>query len=116
MDFGLLFPEPNVGVGVDVNKSSRTEQVAKQILSYYLRNPSAADSLEGIAQWRLLEEAIHRNVVETEGALQWLVNEQYLIETAQAHSGKLYRLNPEKLREANSLLDVPAKPQTGKKD
>jgi hypothetical protein len=34
--------------------------VTKQIVSYFLRNPNAADTLEGIARWRLLEERIHQ--------------------------------------------------------
>jgi hypothetical protein len=82
----------------------------RQILSYFVRNPLAVDSLEGIVRWRLLEETIHRSVVETQEALRWLVNEGYLSEVAQPHSARMFRLNPEKLREAESFLTVSAKP------
>lgn len=82
-------------------------QPAKQILSYFMRNPSAVDSLEGIARWRLLEEAIHRNVAETEEALCWLVKKGYLIETAQPHSGRLFRFNSKKQSEAKEFLEAP---------
>jgi hypothetical protein len=75
-----------------------------EILSYFLRNPSAVDSLEGVARWRLLEEAIHRTVTETEGALKWLVEEGYLIEVEESHSRQVFRLNPEKATEAEALL------------
>jgi len=85
----------------------RSAPAAKQILSYFVRHPSAVDSLEGIARWRLLEEAIHQNILETEKALRWLVQEGYLIETLEPHSGRLFHLNREKQGEAISLLDAP---------
>ena len=99
-----------------MSKSTRTPQQARQILSYFLRNPSAADSLEGIARWRLLEEAIHRNVVETEEALWWLVQEGYLREIVQPHSGRLFCLNPEKQKEAESFVTVPGEPDPQNED
>jgi hypothetical protein len=74
-------------------------------LSYFVRNESAVDSLEGIAKWRLLEEAIHRNVRETEQALEWLVRQGYLKESPQPHAGRLYSFNTAKRVEAQSLLD-----------
>jgi hypothetical protein len=89
---------------VEVKKASGIAQPVKQILSYFVRNPSVADSLEGIAHWRLLEEAIHRNVAETEEALHWLVKEGYLIETSHSHSGRLFQFNPQKLSDAERLL------------
>jgi hypothetical protein len=90
---------------------NRTAPAARQILSYFVRNPSAADSLEGIAKWRLLEEAIHRNVVETKEALEWLVERGYLIEIAQPHAGRLFQLNTEKRTDAKSFLDAATEPE-----
>lgn len=85
-------------------KSHRVSRPAREILAYFLRNPAAADSLEGIAQWRLLEQAIHRTIYETEGALTWLVEQGYLIEVEESHSRRLFRLNPEKYEAAGELL------------
>jgi len=84
--------------------ASRAVGVAMQILSYFVRNPSAADSLEGITQWRLLEEAIHCSLLETSDALQWLLEQGYLAEIAKTRRGSLYRLNPERRHEAELLL------------
>jgi hypothetical protein len=84
--------------------SHRVPRPAREILTYFLRNPAAADSLEGIARWRLLEQAIHRTILETEGALKWLVGEGYLIEVEQPRSRWLFRLNPEKQQAAGALL------------
>jgi hypothetical protein len=91
-------------------------QAALQILSYFVRNPSAIDSLEGIAKWRLLEEAIHRNVLETEQALEWLVQQGYLLERPETKAVRLYSLNVEKRAEAESLLHAEGQPSpTGDK-
>ncbi len=84
-------------------KSHRVPGPAREILAYFLRNPAASDSLEGIARWRLLEQAIHRTVTETEGALSWLVQEGYLIEMPR-QSRRIYCLNPQKQQDAQELL------------
>ncbi len=85
-------------------ESHRVPKPAREILEYFLRNPKVADSLEGIARWRLLEQVIHRTISETEGALKWLVEEGYLIEVEQPCSRRLFRLNPEKHLAAGDLL------------
>jgi len=77
---------------------------AREILEYFVKNPGAADSVEGIARWRLLEQTIHRTITETEGALQWLVEQGYLIEEEHSHSARVFRLNPEKQAVAQDLL------------
>jgi hypothetical protein len=74
------------------------------ILSYFARNPRAADSLEGIARWRLLDEVVRRKVNETYEALQWLVKEELLLETA-ASGAPIYRLNPARSAETESTLE-----------
>lgn len=77
-------------------EAHRLSRPAREILEYFMRNPKAVDSLEGIARWRLMEQAIHRTVSETEGALEWLVEKGYLIEVEQPRSSRLFRLNPAK--------------------
>jgi hypothetical protein len=78
--------------------------VARQILSYFLRNPEAVDSLVGIARWRLLEEEIYRSVADTESALNWLIAHRYLKEAPVQGTERVFQLNPEKRREAESFL------------
>lgn len=70
-----------------------TENVAKEILSYFLHHPEAADSLEGIARWRLLAQRVEQTVSETQVALQWLVSEGYLEEIRTAASEPVFMLN-----------------------
>jgi hypothetical protein len=77
---------------------------ARAILSYFVRNPRAADSIEGVVRWRLLEEVVHRTTEETQRALDWLVAEGFLVESTSAGSGPIFHLNPERLGDAERFL------------
>lgn len=88
------------------------QEVAGEILSYFLRNPEAADNLVGIARWRLLEEAVHRTVAATESALRWLIAQGYLQEVPVQGTETIFQLNPEKREEAELFLKDIEKPAT----
>jgi len=75
-----------------------------EILGYFVRNPQAADNLEGIARWRLLNEFITRQVDQTQRALLWLVAKGYLRERSAAGTGAIYSLNPDKADQACEFL------------
>jgi hypothetical protein len=79
---------------------------ALEILSYFVRNPRAADSLEGVVRWRLPSEVIHRKVDETRAALDWLIERGLLRETQSPGIGPLFSLNPRKIAEAQRVLDA----------
>ena len=81
------------------------EALAREILGYFLRNPQAADSLTGIARWRLLEEAVQRSVARTEAALQWLLKQGYLRQVQMKGTEAIFCLNPEKRSEARLFLE-----------
>lgn len=80
------------------------EEVAKQVLRYFLRNPHSADSLEGVARWRLLEEKIHHTLIETQSALENLVAEEYLRVVSVPGSELIYTLNTDKREEAEQFV------------
>lgn len=84
---------------------------AKEILEYFLRHPQAADCLEGVARWRLLQESIHRNVEETNEALSWLALQGFLLEEGGAASGPIFRLNRAKAAEAERFLTATRRTQ-----
>ena len=88
-----------------------SDEVARQVLSYFVRNPQAADSLEGIARWRLLEERLHQSLRQTEAAIAWLVKKGYLQEIRTAESACLYRLGPDRQQEAVRFLSRRRKPR-----
>ena len=78
--------------------------MAKEILRYFLRNPRAADSLEGVARWRLLEEAVQRRIESTDRALRWLVRHGYLREIGTSGTGAIFSLNAQRQEEAERFL------------
>jgi len=78
-------------------------EIAKEILNYFLRNPEAADSLTGIARWRLMEEVVRRSVEGTESAVNWLIAQGYLVEVGMG-TERIFKLNPQKLEDAKGFL------------
>jgi hypothetical protein len=89
--------------------STPTQELAKEILSYFLRNPQAADSLKGVARWRLLEERVHRQIEDTDEALEWLVRNGFLVRVSPAWSEAVYQLNPKNRPEAERFLSKSTK-------
>jgi hypothetical protein len=79
----------------------------RDILGYFLRNPQAADSVEGVARWRVMEEQVHRSLEQTQSALAWLLSEGYLEEVEAAGAGPIVRLNPDRQAVAAQLLANP---------
>jgi hypothetical protein len=69
------------------------------------------DSLEGITRWRLLEQALQRKLAETQKALNWLVDHGYVMEEQRPSTPRMFRLNPEKAGEAESLLQPKRSPK-----
>jgi hypothetical protein len=90
------------------------KRLAKDILEYFLRNPNAADDLEGVTHWRLLDQAIHRTLTETKSALEWLVAEGFLNEVSVSGSSHIYALNPQRRDDAEQFIcrgDPPTSPK-----
>jgi hypothetical protein len=85
--------------------SHLSPEIAKDILRYFVRNPRAADDLEGVARWRLLRGLIHDRVEETSRGLRWLVEQHLLLRIpTPGRSGDIFLLNVEELARAESFL------------
>jgi hypothetical protein len=79
--------------------------VVRDVMRYFVQHPHAADSLEGIARWRLIEQRTRDLVEETSGAVEQLV-EEGLLERVTVPGGKtLYRLNPDRQDAARRLVE-----------
>lgn len=96
-------------IRVTLPRAEQEFDLVKQVLSYFVRNPNAADSLEGITRWRLLEEQIHRSLQETQVALSWLVEQGFLDEVKPAGATPIFRLNPERRADAVSFVEGKSK-------
>jgi hypothetical protein len=68
-------------------------KLARDILRYLLRNPEAADTIEGLAHWRLMEQEIYRTTELTRSALEWLVARGFVMEVSLPDARKLFQLN-----------------------
>lgn len=77
---------------------------AEEILSYFLRHREAADTVEGIARWRLLEDMVKRRIDETQAAIQWLVAQSLLIQESGVATQPMFRLNPRTSAQADRLV------------
>ena len=84
---------------------------AREILAYFVRNPEAADTLEGVARWRLLRETGHRSVAETAKALDWLVAEGFMKDSSTTYSKPIYSLNKNSIHKAELLLGQDQSPE-----
>jgi hypothetical protein len=82
--------------------------MASEILNYFVRHPEAADSLEGLTRWRLMNEVVRRKLDETEAALEWLVAQGYLMSSVSPGGAATFRLNPERIDDARQFLAAPA--------
>lgn len=82
--------------------SRQIESVAREIMSYFLNSSGAADTLEGIARWRLMQQRIDRTVDETSSALRLLVSRGLIEEVPSGAGPALFRLNASKRAEAES--------------
>jgi len=80
------------------------------VLRYFVRNPQAADTLEGIARWRLLEEAVQRTTEETGEALAWLVAAGLLRCTEVPGCVPVYSLAAGRQDDAERLLSAGGSP------
>jgi uncharacterized protein Yka (UPF0111/DUF47 family) len=85
-------------------RKAAESDAARDILSYFTRNPDAVDGLESIARWRLIQERVQRTLEETQEALRWLVERGYLIESDTQATGALFQLNHEAVDEARRFL------------
>jgi hypothetical protein len=85
-------------------------KMVREVLEYFLRHPQAADTLEGVARWRLQAETIERTVGETDEALRWLVQQGFLCEHRKPGSAPIFALDGSRKSQAERLLsEVEAK-------
>src|SRR5437763_4776688 len=90
---GMVLAQPSVGFPLPQAQSEPDPAVIRAVLTYFMRNPRAMDSLEGVTRWRLLEEQVHRTLQQTEAALAFLVAQGFLEKVQTAGSTQIFRLD-----------------------
>ena len=87
-------------------RSNVEPALARDVMSYFLRNPYAADTLDGVTRWRLLEQQLHRTVKEVEKALDFLVTHGFLTKVSQLGSTPIFHLSEDKTEDARTCLEI----------
>jgi hypothetical protein len=90
---------------VSLPTSQESENLAKEILAYFLRNPQSADDLHGITRWRLLDQMIHHALQDTRAALDLLVEQGFLTRESITGADPVFRLNTHRQHEAQSFVN-----------
>ncbi len=85
--------------------------VAREILRFYLRNPQAADAVEGLARWRLLDERIYSTLEEVTRAVSWLVSQGLLVKEPILSSKPVFRFNESERTRSESFVQQGMLPQ-----
>jgi hypothetical protein len=71
------------------------DEIRSEILAYLAAHPDSEETLEGIAEWWLLERSIERRLREVRAALEGLVADGLLERRARAGSAPRYRIRDE---------------------
>jgi hypothetical protein len=79
-------------------------QITHEILAYLAENQNAQDTLEGIAEWWLLEQKIKHRTTEIKEVLDDLVAQNLILERKGRDARRRYQINRRKLAEISSLL------------
>jgi len=79
-------------------------EIARQILAYLAEHPDARDTLDGIAQWWLLERHIVEGTSAVKEALADLVSEGWIIAHESLDSRVHYQVEPSRHKEIQNLL------------
>jgi hypothetical protein len=87
--------------------------LAKDILSYYVTHPMAADTCEGLARWRLLEKYVEQTTHDTEEALDWLVSHGFLSVRVGLDNRRVFVLNTDRRHDAETFVDDPKEANRG---
>ena len=104
MAVALLNARPVTGPDRRHDAAGETPKRAMEVLRYFIDHPGNAESLEGMARWRLAEESIHRSVSEIDEALNWLVDQGLLLERRTPATDATFFINPDRLPQAREWL------------
>ena len=88
-----------------VRLSKEVTRVLSGILAYLADHPDADDTIEGIAQWWLLEQRIKQQIPIVEKALAELVNRGFVLAQGGSNGRTRYRINRHKQTEIAAFLD-----------
>jgi hypothetical protein len=90
-------------VNLDLSETNKS-QIGYQILTYLAEHPEAQDTVEGIAEWWLLERQIKFQTASVKEALFELVAKELILEHRGLDSKTIYRINQAKSKEIKEFF------------
>lgn len=84
--------------------NDRISEVARDIMRYLVEHRESADTLEGIARWRLAQQTVERAVDETAAALRMLTERGLVDEVRTGVGPTVFRLKSTSESALNDLL------------
>jgi predicted transcriptional regulator len=91
-------------VNLDLPITNKSK-IGKEILTYLVEHPEAQDTVEGIAEWWLLEQRIREQISVIEKALSELVDKGFVLEQSGRNGRTRYLINRRKQRQIKAFLD-----------
>ncbi|MGA1841145.1 MAG: hypothetical protein ACMUIU_11020 [bacterium] len=79
--------------------------IAFEVLSYLYKHPNAQDTVEGIAQWWIMERQINQTISDVEKALALLCSKRWIIAIQIPDSNILYKINKQKIKDIKNLIE-----------
>jgi len=89
---------------VGLGGETKEEEMARDVLTYLVNNPDAQDTLEGIAEWWLLERKIESRTAKVKEVLAGLVAKGLILERRGSDSRLRYLINTDSEDEIRALL------------
>jgi hypothetical protein len=80
-------------------------QIARDILGYLSAHTAAQDTFDGIIEWWLLEQKIHREMRQVRKVLDDLVARKLVSSRTARDSRTHYRINKRKANEIRAVLE-----------
>ena len=87
------------------DEQTEESEVARDLLSYLIENPDAADTLEGIVEWWLLERKIHIGIVKVKQALEQMTAKGLILARMGSDSRVRYLINNDRREEIIAAFD-----------
>ena len=75
------------------------------ILRYLMERPHAQDTLEGIAEWWVMEQCVKQRTAEVRRALAQLTDGGFLLYSSSPGASPRYRVNPRMTAQIRRRLD-----------
>jgi hypothetical protein len=88
----------------NVRHSNEVSRVLFDILAFLADHPDADDTIEGVAQWWLLEQRIRQQVPVIEKALTVLVEKGFVLEQGSSNGRTRYRINHRRYKQIKAFL------------